>query len=74
MFYGRFKNDICLPNIDQDVCILKYITYLHEMSLHPYRPRFLQLSMTKGIKTSITQLSFPIKISKQHSYVNKYHN
>ena len=23
MFYGRFKNDICLPNIDQDVCMLK---------------------------------------------------
>ena len=48
MFYGRFKNDICLPNTDQDVCILKYITYLHEMSLHPYRPRFLQLRLTKG--------------------------
>ena len=34
MFYGRF-NVICLPNIDQDVCILKDITYLHEMSLYP---------------------------------------
>jgi hypothetical protein len=40
MFYGRFKNDICLSNTDQDVCILKYITYLHEMSLLPYRPSF----------------------------------
>ena len=47
MFYGRFKNDICLPNTHQDVCMLKDITYLHEMSLNPYRPRFLQLSMTK---------------------------
>jgi hypothetical protein len=56
MFYGRFKNDICLPNTDQDVCILKYITYLHEMSLHPYRPPFLQLSMTIRISTSLVFL------------------
>ena len=41
MFYGRFKNDICLPNTDQDVRILKNITYLHEMSLRPYRSWFL---------------------------------
>ena len=53
MFYGRFKMIVFLPNTDQDVCILKYITYLHEMSLHPYRPRFLQLSMTNGNKYCI---------------------
>jgi hypothetical protein len=51
MFYGRFKNDICLSNTDQDVCMLKDITYLHEMSLHSYRPRFLQLRSTSlGMK------------------------
>jgi hypothetical protein len=49
MFYGRFKN-ICLPNTDQDVCILNDITYLHEMSSHPYRSRFLQLRLTARLR------------------------
>ena len=58
----RFENDICIPNTDQDVCILKHITYLHEMSLHLYRPRFLQLGMTRHKKSRCVHTGFPILI------------
>jgi hypothetical protein len=59
MFYGRFKN-ICLPNTDQDVCILNDITYLHEMSSHPYRSRFLQLRLDNRKHAGIQYLHLAV--------------
>ena len=39
MFYGRFKMIFVYQIPIRMYACLKDITYLHEMSLHPYRPQ-----------------------------------